>query len=137
MSAELERSIVGTLFEADWVASDAAILWPNVGSEPGPEDSFVRVSIARGEDDRLEFGADNCTVRSYGRVFVQVFVPAGSGDLEARRLCDKAATIFKTNSQISAQDGRMIFRTPSIKAIGTSGAHYQMNVSVPYLFDTI
>lgn len=136
MSAVDERSLIGQHFKTGW-ANRLPVAWPNTKFEP-PETSWVRFEIVQADADRIEFGGTVSTRRAEGRVFVQVFVPLGTGDAEARAHCDAVAAIFKANNgQQSSTDGRVIFREPVVRGIGTSGAHYQTNVSIPYQYDSL
>lgn len=138
MSAVDMRAAVGALLSSNWnEATHGPIAWPNMTFTPEPTLTFIKFSMSSAQTDQIEFGADNATVRDTGRVFVQVFVPVGKGDKRARELCDILAKLFKDNKQLTTPVGRIIFRRANIKDIGASGPHYQFNVSIPYLYDTI
>lgn len=104
---------------------------------PPTEAAWARFSIVQAEAAQIEIGGINNQSRREGMVFVQVFVPKDTGDSAARGHCDVAAQIFMSNSQITTDDGRVIFRKPVIRDIGATGAHYQFNVAIPYLYDTL
>ena len=136
MSAVIEREAIGALFNSQW-AGRTAIAWPNMTLTPEPTQSYVKFSIVQGNADDLEVGSVS-QKRATGRVFIQVFVPEGSGDHGARVLCDAAVAAFTgANRVLTTTDGRILFRQPTVRDIGASKPHYQYNVSIPYLYDTL
>lgn len=136
MSAVIERESIGALFNTQW-AGRTGIAWPNMTFNPDPQQAYVKFSIVQANADDLEVGSV-AQKRASGRVFVQVFVPEGSGDNEARVLCDAAVAAFTgPNRVMTTADGRIMFRQPTVRDIGASKPHYQYNVSIPYLYDTL
>lgn len=136
MSAADERKSIGDLFKAEW-ADRLPVAWPNMKFEPPAEAAWCRFSIVQAEARQIEIGGINNEARAEGRVFVQVFVPVGTGDKVARQHCDVAANIFKTHKTLTTPEGCVRFRRPVIRDIGAAGAHYQFNVAIPYLYDTL
>lgn len=136
MSSVALRQMVGAPFDLFW-SGRTRVAWPNAEFEPEPTEEFIKFSMSAAADtEQLEFGANNCTVRETGRMFVQVFVPTGTGDMRARELADTVAEFVKAHPQLTSAAGRLILRRATIKDIGAAGAHYQINVATPYLYDT-
>lgn len=136
MSAVDERQTIGNLFDQHW-AGRTPVEWPNTKFDPVEGMSYVRFHVVRGNADRLEFGSDRKTRRQYGRVIVQVLVPRGTGDRDALVLCDQIEAIFRTNGQLTSAEGRLLFREPVSRPLGSEGAFHQHNVSIPYLYDSL
>ena len=134
MSAELDRSTVGTLVQAFATANSLTIAWPNRDFQPPQKANWLRVTL-RGVDGRQKEMGSTRNIHSYSHVLiVQVFVPANTGDLIARQLADGLADVFRGQA-VSVTDGTVRFRAPTVTDVGNSGAWYQMNVSVPVVSD--
>lgn len=136
MSVVDERESIGELFDLQW-AERTPVEWPNTKFDPVEGGKYIRFHVVRGNADRLEIGSDRKTRRQYGRVLIQVLVPRGTGDREALTLCDEVETIFRTNGQVTTSEGRLLFREPVSRPIGSEGAFHQHNVTIPYLYDSL
>lgn len=133
-----ERKAIGQTFKTEWVVGvdpRTPIAYPNKAFTP-PDSAWVRLAIVNGETLRLSLGP-NGEHRWAGIVYVQVFVPQGSGDGEARSLADEAAKIFRDRALATDDGGSITFRSPSIQQIGPDGRWWQLNVICPYQRDFI
>ena len=149
MSSEAERKAIGTLFNTGW-GSTTPISYQNRDFSPPEGSEWVRLTINPADSFRIELGTGLKHERTVGIVQVQVFVPANTGDGRSTELGDMVADIFR-DQQVDLLDpsdgvtvmGRIIFRTPTLRPIGVDtrlemkGLFYQMNVSVPYVRDSV
>lgn len=137
MTAAAERAAVGSLL-SDWTATQ--ISWPNRDFTPPSKAAWLAVTIQSGDGAQLELGGDvEVTHRHPGIVIVQVFVPANWGDKTALDLADQVAALFRRQRvdlyELVEVKGSIVFRTPSVRAIGVDGAFFQVNVSIPFVRD--
>lgn len=138
MSATTERGVIGKMFSDGW-GNRTRVSWPNDKFEPQPGEAFVRFSIMQADTEQIEIGGVRNMVRAVGRVFLLVHVPKHTGDAVARGHADAIAALFDANKELTtpAGDGRFLFRKATTREIGAGDTHYLMNVSVPYLYDTL
>lgn len=145
MSTEAERIAIGTLFNTEW-GTTTPISWPNRDFTPPVSQEWVRFSVVPADAFKIEIGSGNNQTRTVGLVFVQVFVPVGSGDGRAGELASLAIEVF-ADKDIQVFDpadgvtvvGRVMFRSPTARSIGIEGEsiYYQLSVSVPYVRDSV
>jgi len=133
MTAQAEREAVGTLLSG-WVTTD--VQWPNKAYTPKNGTSYTRVVLQAADGRQLEFGADKVVHRQPGILLLMVFWPADRGDAGGRTIADSLAARFR-RKRVEFTDGSILFRTPTIRAIGEDGAFYQFNVSVPFVRDNL
>jgi hypothetical protein len=132
MTAALERAAVGQVLDA-WTATQ--IEWPNREFTPPTKAGWLRVVLQAGDAAQIEIGGTPKNIHRHpGLVLIQVFVPANWGDKTALDLADQVAALFR-RVRVEHTDGSIVFRTPTVRAIGPSGAYYQVNVSVPFVRD--
>lgn len=131
MTAAFEREAVGTVLQ-NWAATP--ISWPNRDFTPPESSEWIAVSIRAGDSQQIEIGSPTITHRHSGLVYVQIFSPIGKGDKAALDIADQIAALFRRYRQ-SVTNGGIVFRTPTIRAVGVDGAFFQVNVSVPYVRD--
>lgn len=131
MTAAIEREAVGTIM-GGWTTTQIA--WPNRDFTPPPKASWVSVTIRSAEAHQIEIGSPKVVQRHPGLVMIQVFSPANWGDKTALDLADQVAALFR-RQRLSYTDGSILFRTPTVRAIGVDGAFFQVNVSIPFVRD--
>jgi hypothetical protein len=132
------RGAVGTFFDTGWAAT-TPIAWPGRDyTPPSNGASWVRLSITESDTNQIEIGAPCPQHREAGLIIVQVFTETNKGDGPAITLADQVATIFR-RQQVTYTDGRAIFRSPQVRVIGPSAEAewFQVNVSIPYIRDTL
>jgi len=135
MGAVDERLAIGLLFDTAWKAgSNTSLAIPNRNFTKPAELPWVRLSYQTDIATSIEIGKGQH--RHPGTVFVQVFTPEDQGDKPALVLADEAALIFRGKQVSSGANGRIIFRTPMIRAIGvTDDGWFQVNVVIPFIRD--
>lgn len=129
MSVTTEQETFFALLRDEW--EETPVAWPNREYKPTPGTPWVRAQVLPAESRQATLGPrGGATLRRFdatGLAVVQVFVPAGTGDVEARRLAALIESIYR---------GRTVddttFRAPWTDPIGSDGAWYQVNVVVPY-----
>jgi len=134
MTYEAEYNALRARFESQW-ANTTPIAWPNVDFKPTDESPWVRFSIVSTDVRQASFGAATNFYRHPGVIIVQVFTPILQGDKEALQLADQVASIFRNWSD--AANRIRFLSPPSVKAIGEDKPWYQVNVSCPYIRDTL
>ena len=121
------RTHFGTQIED---AQSVYVLYDNVEDGHPADTKWVRMSILDGEAFQSEIGASP-KFRHPGIMEVQVFVPVHEGDKTALTLADQIVTAFRRTT-IS---GSVVFRTPSVLTVGsTGGKWWQVNVTCPFYF---
>lgn len=134
MTAANERLAVGTIFTG-WTGPQ--IEWPNQQNFTKPtKAAWLSVSIQGGASSQLELGGDRNVHRHVGIVVVSVFAPEGWGDKTALDWADTVAARFRRYRQ-DFTDGSIVFRSPSIRAVGVDAGYYQVNVSTPFVCDDL
>jgi len=123
-------SKIQTLFNTGW-GTTTPIAWDNVDYRPGIV-SWVRFFVMEDESNQMDMGSTLLRYRNGGMAVIYIFVPQNTGTQAAKGLADTASAIFR-----GVTSDEIIFRAPSIKTIGISGAWYQINVLVPYEWDLI
>jgi hypothetical protein len=97
-----------------------------------PEGSpWVRLTILPGQQQQAEMGQTR-RFRRVGVVVVDIFVPAGSGDGQAKLMGDAVANIF-----LGRTVSGVIFRATSLERVQVDGAWLQYSASTPYQADSI
>jgi hypothetical protein len=130
-----ENTAIRTLFNTGW-AGATPVAYENEKFTPPDDASFVKLFIKPDDAFQHEIGSTQVTFRQPGLIFVMVFSPADKGNNAALTLADQAAVIFRRQSS-SFTDGRILYRAPSIKAIGiTDEGYFHVNVVIPYIRDS-
>jgi len=118
-------------FATEFTTHDIA--WENVTFTPPNGEPWVRLTIREGEASLPAFGGGSNVYRHPGTVIVQVFTPDGTGDGQAREIADSVADIFR-GKRLS---GVRFFDAPYINTVGTDGAWFQINVTMPFEYDLL
>lgn len=123
---QTERATCESLFATGW-GSTTPIDYENVPFTAPSAAPWVRIVIRPGP--AVTGGTTGSTALNVttGRVWVQVFVPEGTGTDKARQLADSAASIFGHQ-----RSNGLLFLTPEFTAVGVANGYFQYNVSVPY-----
>jgi hypothetical protein len=125
VSAVLEETTFYGILVDDW--TETPVAWPNREYRPVAGEPWVRAVVLPAQSRQMTLGSTSRRFDYVGVAVVQVFVPAGTGDVEARRLAVIAEDLFR---------GRTVddttFGSPYMNPVGTDGAWYQVNVVIPY-----
>jgi hypothetical protein len=130
-----ENTAIRTLFNAGW-AGATPVAYENEKFSPPQNASFAKLFIKPDDAFQHEIGSTKVTFRQPGLIFVMIFTPPDKGNAAALALADTAAVIFRRQSS-TFTDGRILYRAPSIKAIGiTDEGYFHVNVVIPYIRDS-
>ena len=130
-----ENTAIRTLFNAGW-AGATPVAYENEKFTPPNDAAFVSLVVRPDDAFQHEIGSTKVTFRQPGLIFVMIFSPPDKGNNAALVLADTAAEIFRRQSS-TFTDGRILYRAPSITALGiTDEGYYQVNVVIPYIRDS-
>jgi hypothetical protein len=96
------------------------------------DQSYARLRMFGGESPQVAVGGPRGLYRTLGLTVAEIFVPAGSGALPARRLVDAIKLAFQN---VKADD--VTYVTVAAENIGPDGGHYQININLSYYFDEV
>lgn len=124
MSYDAEATAIRSRFNTLW-ANTTPVAWPNVSFTPPDGEAWVRIGIQPSGADLTTMGG---RVWYDGAAMVQVFVPANTGDGEARALAEQVCGIFR-----NVEADGIIYDTPYTTTGGTNDSGwFQVNVWAPY-----
>jgi hypothetical protein len=101
----------------------------DVDYKPTEGNAWVRVNILSGSQTQVGFG-DLRRFRRVGVVAIQIFVPAGSGDGQAREIADSVANILQGRTL-----NGVILRGTGLTRVGIDGAWSVWSADTPYQAD--
>ncbi len=134
MGAATENTSIRTLFNAGW-ASATPVAYENEPFTPPADAAYAALFVKPDDAFQHEIGSPGVQFRHPGLIFVMIFTPPDKGNNAALLLADTAAGIFRRQSS-SLTNGRILYRSPSIKPIGiTDDGWFHVNVVVPYTRD--
>ncbi len=128
MSFESARQYIEEHFSSGWL--DTSIAYENVSFSPEEGTPWVRLTILDADSRQVSMGSTKL-YRNNGVIVVQIFVPENTGTGDARSMADQVAAIFR-----GTQFNGITCRAPSPRRVGTANGWYQLNVSIPFFFDT-
>jgi len=133
MGHSADASTIRQRFDAQWPIEQPTIThtFGDVETTPPETVAWVRLNILSGAQTQVSMGKLR-RFRRVGVVVVQIFVPAGSGDGEAREYADSVAEVFQGRTI-----NGVIFRGTGLTRVGISGAWVQYNASTPYQADDL
>lgn len=131
MSYEAEAATIRTHFKAGW-GETTPVAYENQTLKPPNGAPWVRLTILNGDAFQADMVPGATRHRHPGAVTVQVFTEHGTGDGKARRLGDTAAALFRGQTI-----GGIVFRTPTVRAVGSDRTWYQVNVTAEFFRDSI
>jgi hypothetical protein len=110
-----------------WTRTPIAWDGLNMGAFTPPTGApWIRPSITDVSADQRSFGKAGLT-HQVGILFIQVFVPLGSGETQLLQYLRELAGIFR-----GAKVGGLVFREPERRIIGPDEAWYQGNLEVVF-----
>ena len=129
-----------TLAKATWEANTPAstpFYYDNKDAQrPSTPALFGRASVRRNFGERASLGSagSNSKVnRRYGDLYIQIFVPQGSGQYEVRVLADAMALAFEDADHTIG----LRLRDTSINELGADGTYWQINVVTSFTYDRV
>jgi len=126
---------VKTTWEAN--AGTAPLYYDNMDAErPDVPSLFGRAIVRHNFGERASLGSagSNSKVnRRYGDLYVQIFIPQGDGQYQARTLAD--AVSFALEDADASIGVRL--RDTQINELGADGTYWQINVVTSYSYDRI
>lgn len=136
---EEARDALTGFIQAAWNASataggaSAPLFYDNAdGQRPDPPAPFGRVTVRFFSGTRASLGP-NARFRRVGRVFVQVFNPAGEGMEDLDRTGQDLVAALEGAGAID----NIWFRDIAERDVGTDGTYYQVNVEADFTFDRV
>jgi hypothetical protein len=130
--AEARDAVLGVVRTA-WIAAapTAPLIYDNLDtSAPVVPTTFARATIRWVGSSRAALGPSG-TWRREGLVFVQIFVPHGSGVSALDPLAEALTNALESPGAI----GNVWFRDAGPTDIGSDGVYHQMNVVAQFQFD--
>ncbi|RTL04573.1 hypothetical protein EKK58_10255 [Candidatus Dependentiae bacterium] len=133
MNYEQARKAIQGFFSSNFTALNAnKIAWDNVAFQiPKTKEAWIRFSIQNNISGYKSFGKSKLTRRE-GIIFIQIFTPENTETLQASQLTDSITSIFETKLL-----GGVTFQSPDAREAGISEGWFQINISVPFYFDSI
>jgi len=126
-----ERAAIEAHFATQW-GSTTKIRYDNINwIEPKTESAWVSITIVNQEAEIIEL-RNPAIYRFPGVVIVQVFVKEGLGSGLANIHADAAVEAFRHRVLEQGSSGKINFRTPYKRRIGTENGWYQVNVVAPF-----
>ena len=134
MTAVTENTAIRTIFNTGWGAT-TPVAYENEPFTPPTDASYAVLNVKPDDAFQNEIGSPGVQFRHPGLIFVMIFSPPDTGNNAALALADTAAAIFR-RKRSTIVDGRILYRSPSIKPIGlTDEGWFQVNVTIPYIRD--
>jgi len=139
-TAALSITIEDT-FNASW-GSTTPVRFDNVAFTP-PKTSWVSLEVWDGKSDKASLGIGSQLRRSLGTVFISIFTPLNGGSKPARLLADQVSAVFRdiVVSEVTFYEADVSrvgekYYTNSGTGVPATSQWYQMNVAVPFKYDT-
>ena len=134
-NSEEARDAIGTFILPVWntATSSAPLAFDNIPfTRPESPALWGRLHILHFQGSRASLGP-NARFRHPGRVFVQVFGPAGAGMNSLNQVSTALMEAFEDAGGV----GNIWFRDAAAREVGTDGDYYQVNVEVDFTYDRV
>jgi len=133
MGHSTDAQTIRQRFDTEWPLAQPGVRYTfgDVEFSPPENEAWVQLHILSGEQRQVSMGKYR-RFRRIGVVMVQIFVPAGSGDGEARELADSVTAIFEGRTV-----NGVIFRGTGLNRVGVTGSWVQWNAATPYQADSL
>jgi hypothetical protein len=131
------RDAVKDRIIANWTATP--IHWANTRYNPaagGVQTPWIRPRVVDQGAEQVGIGPTGFN-RLIGDVHCSIFVPAGTGDDEAKQYADSFRDLFKRGYILSTASRPMIFGTPEVADAIEDEDWYQVPVVCPFTFDEV
>ena len=123
-------SLVKTTWEAN--TDGAPLYYDNQDAErPRVPATFGRAVVRHFDGGQISLG-DQSLKRRYGALFVQIFVPQGSGQVEIRELSDQMMFALE-----DARPSNVRLTDVQINELGADGTYFQVNVVANFSYDRV
>jgi hypothetical protein len=131
MGYESDSQTIRERFNTQWPIEQPLVehSFADVDYNPTKDTAWVRLNILTGEQTQVGMGSLR-RFRRVGVVSVQIFVPAGKGDGQAKILADSVANIFMGRTV-----NGVIFRGTGLDRVGVDGAWAVWTANTPYQAD--
>jgi hypothetical protein len=114
----------------DTHANGAPLYYDNQDVErPSSPTLFGRAIVRHGSGTRTTLGINR--FRRFGTVYVQIFVPQGTGTITIRDLSDDIASCLES---VPSSFGVRL-QDVDINELGSDGTYFQVNVSADFTYD--
>lgn len=138
MSFEAERVCIETHFKNAWAAGAYAstpVIYDNIAlKQPSTDFLFHRITESTGR--QAELTGDGPALHRYvGLVMVDIMSPVGTGTATARKMADVVSSIYRRRTLVDGAGATLIFRTPSIRNMGTVVERNRLVISCAYQRD--
>jgi hypothetical protein len=108
-------------------------MYENFPFTPPNDSVWASLKINLGQAIQVSSGGNNSNrYRVVGVAVASIFVPIESGSDTALTVADVVVSAFRATSTTD-----VVYRTPSVESIGTSGKWWQFNVNIPFYSDTV
>lgn len=126
-----DASTIRNEMNDNWAIQQPTVVltFSDVNYKPVEGKAYIRVNILPGDQTQVSMG-DLRRFRRIGVVAVQIFVPAGSGDGQAREIADSVATILQGRTLSG-----VILRGTGLTRVGVEGAWSMWTADTPYQAD--
>lgn len=135
MSYAADAATIRQRFESQWPGAGfspvIAHTFGDVSYTPPNLTAWVRLSVLSGEQRQVEMGRKR-RFRRTGLVVVDIFVPAGDGDGQAKELGDAVVDIFQGRTV-----NGVVLRGTSVERVGVEGGWLQYSASTLYQADSL
>lgn len=124
-----------TAWDASSVSQNVPVLYPDVSGDPPTSGAWTRVTVIHDSGEQATL-ASHQGLRRYhrtGTIVVQLFTPAGGGQVSSDALCKVVTDAFEGVTTASG----VIFRNVIQKEIGQDGAWFQVNVQAGFEYDEV
>lgn len=105
------------------------IAYDNVSFDSSLHDEWCRLTIQDGDAFNAGIG-NGCEIRRTGLVVIQLFTSQWSGVKSARSYADELDALFS-----NVHDGSLQFFATSVNRVGHFDDVYQVNVTIPFLYN--
>lgn len=140
MSTALERQVIAQVLQT-YVTSQKPqieVEWPNKAFDKPQEQPWLRFTTVRQRGQQIETGSTKSTMRVYGSLIVQVFVPADQGDQPALELADNIGNLYRQQVlKFPDGSGHVRMRVPVVVNVGRTDMYWQVNVVIPFFRDEL
>lgn len=119
---------IRTRFNALWPANVPVSHGFNGPNEKVPKTTWARLSIHPGDSDRPSIGQTKKYVQ-YGRIELQIFVPAQEGEMPAWDLAEIVTMIFR---DWRSPDFRILCEQPEFFTMTSEREWFGVRCSIPY-----
>tara|TARA_R110000824_G_scaffold21496_13_gene80091 strand:- start:1249 stop:1659 length:411 start_codon:yes stop_codon:yes gene_type:complete len=123
-----------TLVKTAWdsAAGGAPLYYDNMDADrPSTPGTFGRAIVRHFSGRQISMG-DQSTKRRFGALFIQIFMPQGTGQYDIRTLSDSILFALEDANPLVAR-----LTDIQLNELGTDGTYYQVNVVADFSYDRV